>query len=130
MGPRALLIKIADVPLWEWFANWTAGLWEDRYTAGCSVDPLLYCPFNEHTNAEGCVFYLRMLNGAEYLPSEPTGIFADVPVDEWYAPWEEEAYHAGILMSCQETPELLACPMDPLTRAMAAYVMVQAKNLQ
>jgi hypothetical protein len=118
-----------DVPLGEWFAKWVNALWEDGYTAGCRTDPLVYCPFQQHTIAEGTVFYLRMLNGPLFEPGEAIGIFADVPKDAWYAKWVEEAYHAGILILCETTPSMRACPNDPLTRAMAAYMMVRAKGL-
>ncbi|NIM93051.1 MAG: DUF4962 domain-containing protein [Anaerolineales bacterium] len=118
----------ADVPLGEWFTKWTTALWNDGYTAGCGIDPLMYCPLQGHTRAEGCVFYLRMLNGADYVPPAPSGIFTDVPVDTWYADWVEAAYNAGILPACSTDP-LRACPADPLNRGLAAYMMVQANGL-
>jgi hypothetical protein len=119
----------ADVPLWEWFAKWVTSLWEDGYTAGCGTDPLIYCPLLGHTRAEGAVFYLRMLNGPQYEPPAPEGIFADVPIDAWYAKWVEPAYELGLIEACQVEPELRYCPTDPLTRAVAAYMMVQAKGI-
>jgi hypothetical protein len=79
--------------------------------------------------AEGAVFYLRMLNGPTFEPLSPTGIFSDVPTSEWYAHWVEAAYDAGIYPACQTEPELRACPMAPLTRAMGAFMMVQAKGI-
>jgi hypothetical protein len=118
-----------DVVLTEWFAKWSSQLWEDGYTSGCGTDPLIYCPLQEHTIAEGCVFYLRMMKGADYEPEEATGIFADVPVEAWYARWVEQAYTEGILLPCQTEPDMMACPLDGLDRAMGAYMMVQAKGL-
>jgi hypothetical protein len=120
----------ADVPLVEWFAKWTTALWNDGYTTGCGTDPLIYCPFQENTRAEGSVFLLRMMNGVDYVPPEPTGLFADVPMTAWYADWAEVAYNAGIIPACQTEPEKIFCPWDPLDRAMAAYMMVQAKGIQ
>jgi hypothetical protein len=119
-----------DVALAEWYAKWATQLWNDGYTAGCGSDPLVYCPLQEHTIAEGAVFYLRMKNGPDYEPPDPTGIFSDVPLGEWYARWVEDAYNAGILIPCQESPQKMACPLDPLDRAMGAYMMFQAKGLQ
>ena len=119
----------ADVHLEEWFAKWATALWEDGYTAGCGTDPLIYCPIRGHTRAEGSVFFLRMMNGVDYVPPEPGGIFTDVPITAWYADWAEAAYDAGIIPACQMEPEILFCPEDPLDRAMAAYMMVQAKGL-
>jgi hypothetical protein len=119
-----------DVPLTEWYAKWATQLWNDGYTAGCGTNPLIYCPLEGHTIAEGSVFYLRMLHGTEYEPGTPTGIFADIPLDAWYARWVEQAYLEGILLPCQTEPELKACPLDGLDRAMGAHMMVQAKGLQ
>jgi hypothetical protein len=120
----------SDVPLWEWFAKWANGLWDDGYTAGCGTDPLIYCPLQEHTRTEGSVFFLRMMQGTDYVPPSPVGIFADVPLQFWGARWIEAAYNAGIVPECETSPELKFCPLDPLDRAMAAYMMVQAKGLQ
>jgi hypothetical protein len=119
-----------DVPLAEWFAKWANALWDDGFTTGCGTDPLIYCPFQENTRAEGSVFFLRMMYGADYVPPEPTGLFADVPTTAWYADWAEAAYNAGIIPACQTEPEKFFCPWDPLDRAMAAYMMVQAKGIQ
>jgi len=119
----------ADSPLSEWYTKWADSLWTDGFTAGCSTDPLTYCPLQEHTRAEGAVFFLRMLHGAGYMPPDPTGIFADVPADFWGAKWIEAAYNAGLITACGTSPQLKFCPDDPLDRAMAAYMMVQAKGL-
>ena len=121
----------ADVPLDSWAARWANSLWEDQYTAGCGTNPLLYCPWQGHTRAEGCVFYLRMLKGYDFTPPPPSSrVFADVPLDAWYAGWVQEAYAAGLLGPCSSEPELRYCPEDPLTRAAAAYMLVQAKGLR
>jgi hypothetical protein len=120
----------ADMPLDSWAAKWVNGLWQDQYTAGCGTNPLIYCPWQGHTRAEGCVFYLRMLNGSTYDPAQPaTQTFSDVPLDSWYAKWVQAAYDAGLLTACQTTPDIRFCPSDPLSRALAAYMMVQAKGL-
>jgi hypothetical protein len=126
--PQPTITVFADVPLDEWFAKWATGLWNDGYTAGCGTDPLIYCPLQGHTRAEGAVFYLRMLHGTDYIPPDPSGIFADVPLDIWYAKWVEAAFNAGLIEPCGTNP-LRFCPEDPLTRAVAAYMMVQAKGL-
>ncbi len=118
-----------DVTRESWAAKWATALWDLQYTAGCSTDPILYCPDRGHTRAEGAVFYLRMMNGPDYQPPQPHGIFSDVPVSMWYARWIEQASAAGIYPGCATQPQLSACPDEPLTRAMAAYMMVQAKGI-
>ena len=62
------------------------------------------------------------------LPPTPVGIFDDVPLTAWYAGWVEAAYNEGILPACQASP-LRFCPMTSLDRAWAAYLMVQAKDI-
>jgi hypothetical protein len=118
-----------DVPLTQWYARWADTLYSDGYTAGCSSSPLLFCPLQGHTRAEAAVFYLRMLNGPAYVPPDPTTpIYADVALTAWYARWVHAAYAAGLLLPCQTTPSLNYCPDSPLTRDVAAYMMVQAKG--
>jgi hypothetical protein len=119
----------ADVPLWEWFAKWANGLWVDGFTAGCGTNPLIYCPLQPHSKAEGAVFFLRMMHGSDYQPPAPSGIFVDVDVGMWYAKWVEAAWDAGIAEPCLTAPELRYCPDDPLTRALGAYMMAKAKGL-
>jgi hypothetical protein len=118
-----------DVLLEAWYADWVHGLWEDGYTAGCGTDPLIYCPDQEHTRAEGCVFYLRMMYGVDYEPSPSQGYFADVDESEWYAKWVDAAWEVGIAEPCVTEPELRYCPEEGLSRAVAAYMMVRAKGL-
>ena len=123
-------VNFGDVPLNEWFAKWTEALWSDGYTSGCSSNPLMYCPDQGHTRTEGTVFYLRMLYGVNYVPPAASGIFDDVPTEFWGAKWIEAAYNAGLIPACQTGPQLLFCPDDPLDRAMAATMMIQAKGLE
>lgn len=118
-----------DVPLSEWYAKWANALWEDTYTAGCGTDPLVYCPLFEHTRTEGSVFFLRMMNGADFVPPAASGIFADVNPSFWGVRWAEAAYTAGLIPACETSPDLRFCPDDPLDRALGAHMMAQAKGL-
>jgi hypothetical protein len=118
----------ADVALTEWYAKWSHGLYDDGYTDGCGTDPLIYCPVQTHTRAEGCVFYLRMMYGADYEPPTPKGYFEDVDSEAWYAKWVDAAWEAGIAEPCSTDP-MRFCPEEGLTRAVAAYMMVKAKDL-
>ena len=105
------------------------GLGQDQCTAGCGADLLVYCPWQGCTRAEGRVSCLRIMNGLDFLPSDPdTPLFGDVPLETWYARWVQAAYAAGLLPPCPTTPKLLFCPTNPLTRAVAAAKMVKAKN--
>ena len=116
-----------DLPLDSWAAKWATALFHDGYTAGCGTDPLIYCPWHPNTRAEASVFFLKMLNGPDYFPPDPVGLFDDVDPDWWGAKWSEAAYNAGLLPACGDDP-LRFCPDDALDRAWAAYMMVQAKG--
>jgi len=116
-----------DVDPAYWGYGWIESMWTDGFTAGCSVDPAMYCPLQQHTRAEGSVFFLRVKNGAAYEPADPTGIFDDVSLAAWYAGWVEAAYNQGILPECGTDP-LRFCPDDSLDRSWTAYMMVQAKG--
>jgi hypothetical protein len=126
--PDPTEVVFADVDLQAWYADWVHGLWDDGYTAGCGTDPLVYCPDDNHTRAEGCVFYLRMMYGADYQPSPGKGYFSDVDPSQWYADWVDAAWEAGIAEPCSTDP-MRYCPEEGLTRAVAAYMMVQAKEI-
>jgi len=119
-----------DVAMDSWAARWVNALYADGFTAGCSASPLLYCPWTTHTRAEGSVFFLRMFMGdPAYDPPAAAGLFADVPLEYWGARWVEGAYLAGLIPPCDEGPPMRFCPEDPLSRAMAAYMMVRAKKM-
>jgi len=121
----------ADVPLAEWFAKWARQLWDDGYTAGCGADPLIFCPLQVHTRAEAIVFFLRMLRGKDYQPGPPGSMpYSDVPGESWYGKWVAAAYHEGLTADCEDPSnrgDALFRPLDPLTRAEAACMMVKAK---
>jgi hypothetical protein len=125
--PAPATPTFADVAKSYWAYGWIESLWKDAFTAGCGTNPLVYCPLQQHTRAEGSVFFLRVKNGASYSPPSASGIFNDVPLTAWYAGWVEAAYTQGLLPACSTSP-LSFCPDGPLNRAWAAYMMVQAKG--
>jgi hypothetical protein len=126
--PAPETATFADVMSSFWGYGWIESLWRDGYTAGCGTSPLIYCPSQTHSRAEGSVFFLRIRNGAAFSPPTATGMFADVSSSAWYASWVEEAYREGLLPACSTAP-LSFCPEDPLDRSWAAYMMVQAKEI-
>jgi hypothetical protein len=69
------------------------------------------------------------MHGSDFAAPDPEGIFADAPIDEWYASWVEAAYRDDLLKPCETSPELKICPLDLLDRGRAAYMLVQAIQL-
>jgi hypothetical protein len=71
-----------------------------------------------------------MLHGVDYVPETPTeALFADVPVDIWFAKWVTAAFDQGLLVPCETEPDLRFCPDEPLTRAMMAQAIATAREL-
>lgn len=62
----------SDVPPSHWAYDEINALFGAGYVAGCSADPLKFCPGRGHTRAEGTVSYLRMLHGPNYVRPEPS----------------------------------------------------------
>lgn len=124
-----------DVPLGQWYTKWVNQLKVDGYTAGCGSGN--YCPLSGHNRAEASVFFMRMYqNNPAYDPTtDPNGpfgvgnVFADMPLTYWGTKWAEAAYYYNLIEPCETIPALKFCPTDPMTRATAAYMMVQAKGL-
>jgi hypothetical protein len=125
-----------DVLLSEWFAKWVSGLWTDGYTSGCGTNPLVFCPFDQHSRAEAAVFFERILHGKDYVPPDAvTSNYEDVPVGAqatWFSKWVTAADADGLLQDCEDDAnrgDALFRPFDGLTRAEAACMMAKAKSL-
>jgi hypothetical protein len=119
----------ADTPMEAWYTKWADELYQEGFTSGCGTDPLNFCPLQTHSIAEASVFFVRIKHNPYFYPAEPQHIFSDIPQGAWYERWVEQAYLDGLFLPCQTNPTLKACPEEPITRAMAAYMMVQAKDL-
>ena len=48
----------------------------------------------------------------------------------WYADWVDAAWEAGIVEPCAIEPSLRFCPENPLSRGVAAFMMVRAMGLE
>ena len=110
-----------DVPC-EGTANsdYIEELYNEGITAGCSADPLMYCPNDPVTRAQMAVFLLAAKEGVGYTPPACTGIFNDVACPSPFADWIEELYNRGITAGCGGGNY---CPNDSTTRAqMAVFV--------
>ncbi|NIM94481.1 MAG: hypothetical protein GTO18_12335 [Anaerolineales bacterium] len=113
-----------DVPFDHWAHDYIEVLYQNGYVAGCSSEPLLYCPDKNLDRAEGAVFLERGIHGAGHLPPQPADqVFADVPLAEWYSKWANALWNDGFTAGCGTDP-LIFCPMQGHTRAEASvYVL-------
>ena len=119
-------IVFEDVPPGYWAEEAIYRIYYAGITKGCSVDPRLYCPDKVVSKAAMAVFLLRSLHGGDYTPPSPTGIFTDVDVNQWYAPWVEQLYREGITKGCSADP-LMYCPDRDVSKASMAIFLLRAK---
>jgi hypothetical protein len=73
-----------------------------------------------------------MKYGTAYMPPPATGIvLADMTNPSYYATaWAEQAYKDGLIPSCgMSGNKPLFCPKNLVSRGLAAYIIVRAKNL-
>lgn len=127
-APPAAAGIFSDVALNHWAAPWIEQLYNDGITNGCATSPLRYCPSSNVTRAEMAAFLLRAKYGAGYTPPPATGIFSDVPLNHWAAPWIEQLHEEGITTGCATNP-LRYCPNDLANRWQMALFLVRTFDL-
>jgi len=120
----------ADVPFdHEHWAHIEA-LWDNGYTAGCSTDPLMFCPDTILSRAMSAVFLLRGHKGTGYTPpTEPWDTFFDDWSSSdinWAEKWAEGMWLEGLTAGCQTNP-LKYCPRNELPRVEASVFALNIK---
>ena len=105
-----------DVPAGDSFAPWIEELYGRGVVAGCGPGPT-YCPDNSVNRQQMAIFLLKTLEGSGYAPPPCTGVFADVPCSNPFAPWIEELFDRGIAAGCGNGN---FCPANPTTRGQMA----------
>jgi hypothetical protein len=115
----------ADVSPDHWAYEDVETLVQDGFIAGCREEPLSYCPEQAMTRAESAVFVERGVHGGGYLPDQPDhAVFADVPLDEWFAKWSQQLWEDGYTAGCGTDP-LIYCPLTAHTRAEATVFFLR-----
>lgn len=128
--PVAVTIErmtFSDVPPVYWAWSYAEILYARGISSGCSGSPLSFCPLNNVLRSEMAAFLVRAVHGASFVPPPPTGLFADVPVSYWAAPYIEQIFAESITAGCAASP-LRFCPDDNLTRAEMAVFLLRAKH--
>ena len=100
-------------------------LFAAQVTAGCTEQPLQYCPSNPVTRAQMASFLARALD-LQAAP-QPAG-FADVDPSGVHAANIEALFAAQVTAGCAEQP-LQYCPSNPVTRAQMAAFLYRARDL-
>ena len=95
-------------------------LYNEGITAGCSTDPLMFCPDVPVTRAQMAVFLLKAKEAQGYMPPPCVGLFTDVPCPGGFAVnWIEELYNRGITAGGSTDPPMF-CPGVNTTRSQQA----------
>ncbi len=130
--PAAYRFQDTDWAKGAWARPWAEAMREASMTSGCKTTPLIYCPWAPLPREQVAIFALRIKHGEGYMPPAATGaVFADMTNPGYYATaWVEQAYTDGLIPPCGTSggkPKI--CPKDSVTRGLAAYIIVRAKNL-
>lgn len=120
LGPTLNSSLFLDVPLDHPYHDYIEALFLAGYTAGCSSDPLMYCPDRTLSRAEGAVFFERGVHGADVTPVQPAEqVFADVPLTLWSAKWVSALWEDALTAGCGTDPPIF-CPDQGHNRAEAS----------
>jgi hypothetical protein len=89
-----------DVTFNQYNSFYIQGIFDLGITAGCNVNPPLYCPNSAITRAQTAVFVWKGEHG-ETPPPACTGVFADVPCPGGFAvDYIEGIYNEGVTAGC------------------------------
>ena len=115
----------SDVPDGQWYTATVERLYELGVTTGYSDGT--FKPNGFVSRAELAVFIVRAVGQGGSLPL-PQGLFVDVPIGEWFAPWVEQMLNLGITQGCAFSPPTY-CPHAAVTRAEMATFLTRACGL-
>jgi hypothetical protein len=122
--PPAATGMFSDVPKSDFAAPFIEQLANEGITGGCGGGK--YCPNNPVTRAQMAVFLLRAEHGANYAPPAATGMFSDVVLTDFTAPFIEQLANENITSGCGGTKY---CPANSVTRAQMAVFLDRTFNL-
>ena len=114
--------SFTDVPSTNQFYYYIETLFHRGVTGGCGLT--YYCPVNPALREQMAVFLLKSKYGRSYVPPPATGIFADVPASDPFAPWIENLYNLGITGGCSASP-LQYCPNSAVLREQMSVFLLK-----
>jgi Tol biopolymer transport system component len=123
---------VDDWSIGPWAEPWAEAMKTTGISAGCRTSPPKFCPWDQIPREQAAIFALRLENGVDYTPPPASGtMFADLTdTSDYYIAWEEQAYADGLLPDCGMVgtkPKI--CPKALVSRGLAAYMIVNAKDL-
>jgi hypothetical protein len=112
------------VPASNWAAPWVEQAVREGIIPACNVSLKLFCPTSPVTRDYMAVFLLKAKYGTGYIPPKAAGIFTDVSVSYWAAPWIEKLAVDGVSYGCTVTPRKY-CPTMTVTREQMSVFLVK-----
>jgi len=128
--PLAATGIFQDVPTTHWAAAWIEELYNRGITAGCSTNPLKFCPDDLVARDSMAVLVLKTKynTNVPYFRYSPfdyqTSSFTDVGTGHLLGDWIEAFYDEDFTAGCGTD---LYCPSDWTTRAYAAIWLLKLK---
>jgi hypothetical protein len=123
---QVVRMTFGDVPPSFWGWKYVEALFTAGITNGCDSSPN-FCPDGQATRAEVAASLVRATHGIGFVPPPATGVFSDVPLTHWGAPWIEQLYADGLTKGCNAEP-LRYCPNDLVTRAEMGPFLLRARH--
>lgn len=121
---RATAGIFADVPPPAYYFDYAGIMHQTGITAGCSQQPLDYCPNSTTTRGEMAVFLIVAIEGAHSFTYTTTPYFVDVPPGNPYFKFVQKLRDLGITSGCTATKY---CPDDSVTRAEMAVFIISSR---
>jgi hypothetical protein len=119
-----VLAGFGDVPPDYWAYNYIMAIYNDQITAGCSADPLEYCPEASVTREQMAVFLIRAL---DQVPADgycgAMNAFSDVTFDRWSCKYLKRLAELGITTGYGDGR---FGPEDSVTREQMAVFITKA----
>ncbi|WP_457676473.1 S-layer homology domain-containing protein [Thiolapillus sp.] len=113
-----------DVYSFHWAHDAIQSLTNAGISSGC--DDTHFCPDDSVNRAQMAVFLEKSINGSDFIPEAPQGMFTDVPTDHWAAAWIERLALDEITSGCGDG---FYCPDDQVSRAQMAPLILRAVHL-
>jgi hypothetical protein len=121
---RATAEIFADVPPPAYYFDFADIMHQAGITAGCSTQPLDYCPNSTTTRGEMAVFLIAAIEGGRSFTYTTKPYFTDVPSSSLYFKFVQKLKDLGITGGCTATTY---CPDDSVTRGEMAVFIIASR---
>jgi len=127
----SIIVNFADVAPDDWAYDDILSIYGAGVTAGCNIDPPMYCPDANVNRQEMAVFQVRLKGLDPY--NNPTPTFSDMTAPTHFAyPFIERIFEQGLTAGCFYDPgtgERRYCPLANVNQQEMAVFMIRIAGL-